>query len=179
MAVSMSTTNVKVLGPAVAKWGAAEATMGHTTDDGFEFKYTPTYTDVKVDVYGETVINKYLVSEMAEASFILAQYDPEVLELAIPFGTYAAGVSPPLKVGDEAGGSGLAQADKLILRPWINDVATPRDEDDDIIIYKAFCSSEVTIPLKFGEQAKIPVTFTAMVDTTKDIGNVLFGVGRQ
>jgi hypothetical protein len=177
MAISMDTTKVKVLGPAVAKWGAGESTMGHTTDDGFEFTYSAQYTDVKVDVYGETVTDKYLVSESVQMVFTLAQFDPEVLEQAIPFGTYSAAASPPLQVGTDAGRSGLAQADRLMVRPWQDDQAST--ETNQVVIYKALQTGDVVIPAKFGEQAKIPVMFMGLIDTSKDIGNNLFGVGVQ
>jgi len=176
MAVSMDTTKVRVLGPAILL-KEDSTKLGHTTDDGVEVTHAATFQDVMVDVYGDTVINKYLIGESIQATATFAQFETEAISQLIPFSTYSGSGSPPLQVGTDMGRSGLAQAFKLTIRPYQNhDESTPT-ETEDITIYKALPVDEIVIPVKFKEQAKLPVTFMGLPDFSNSVGNLLWGVG--
>ena len=178
-AIEYDTTKVKVPGPMVALIGAdgSETTLGHTTRDGFEFKYTPTFTEVKVDIYGDSVVDMILISERVEVSFTTGQLEAEVLEETIPFGSIQGTDDPySLYIGEQAGKSAAAEAQRLTVRGAVAHGigGGSTDDDFDFVLYKAFCMSEVTVPLKFSEEAGTAQTWMGLIDTT---GNVIAGFG--
>ncbi len=163
-----------MLGPAVVKLNSS--IVGHTTDDGFEVTYTPEFADVLIDYYGETVLDKVLTKEELTASLVFAQFESAVLQEVIELHT--DNTNPPVSIGQSAGQKLSDEARSLLIRPIANDTTVPT-ETDDFTIYNAVCTSPVTVPYKFKEQAKLPVTFMALIDTTKTVGNVLGGFGDQ
>ena len=173
MAVSEDLTKVEYYGPAAVT--LATVTVGHTTGDGIELTYEPLWGDVKVDKFGDSMVDRILIGEKASCKMILAQFDPEAIAQAIMDSTYNVAGNPELQVGSEVGASALAVAAALLVRPR----ALGATETHDVTIYKAYAASSFTVPLKYGEQFALAIEFEALIDSSKTDGNHLFGIGDQ
>lgn len=149
--------------------------LGHT-DGGCEFSYEPTYTDILVDAYGETVADKVLTGEAVKVTVPLAETTLDRLKTAIPTGTFVdGGTSQKLTIGSEAGTKRLSDyAKTLLLHPaWLD----TSDKSLDITLHKAVVISEVALPFKVDEKTVYEVEFLALIDETKTNGDLLATIG--
>jgi len=147
------------------KLGVCDVTYGGSalgyTQGGCEFTYTPDWHETEVDQ--ETgVVKLTLVSERCTARVPLAESTLNNLNIAIPTGT---NTGTELQVG----GKRTATAQELVL--------TPIDGSESITIYKALCTSEITIGYTKDGERITECTFIGLVDTTKTEGNKLFKIG--
>ncbi len=160
-------TNVK-LGVCSVKFNSVD--LGHTKG-GVTVTYEPTYHDVTVDMYGETVVDKRLLGEKLLAKVPLAESTLANLQIAIPEGTTSGS---KLTIGSTVGDSLADESKQLVLHP----IANASDNlDDDVIFHKAVVSSTIEMPFANDGEKIIEVEFTALLDETKSDGNYLGFIG--
>lgn len=167
--MAQDTTQI-TLGTCDVTWGGVD--LGHTFG-GVVVTYSPEFTDIFADLYGNTVVDKYLIGEAIEVQLTLAQWDLDVtLDAAMPIaGTESA---TKRQYGSEAAQSLLAQAQRLVLHPSRLGASS---RGEDIIIHKAAVTSAVPINLQNDNQKGMEVTFMGLIDTSKSAGNLLFEIG--
>jgi hypothetical protein len=150
--------------------------LGHT-NGGCEFAYEPEYTDILVDLYGNTVVDKALTGEVVRVTVPLAEVTLDKLKNAIPTGTIvedATSGKKKLTIGSTAGKRLSASAKELVLHPsWL----PAGDKSFDIKLHKAVITSEVALPYRKDEQTVYEVEFTALIDETKEDGGLLAVIG--
>jgi len=142
--------------------------MGHTKG-GVEVTYTPDIHMVTVDEYGSSPVDAVLIGEEFKVKAFFAEWQYDQIKKAIPFGTLTSTTS--IKIGKQAGASGLAAAEKMLFRPKGTSGA------HDIVIHKGIAISEVPMPHKIDEERIWEVEFIALVDETKSNGNYLAIIG--
>ena len=145
--------------------------LGHTLG-GVEVVYEPTYKDVTVDKYGETVVEKKLIGEKLTAKVPLAEYTIANLKAAMPAGQYAGAANARIHVGKNAGLGMLASAAQLVLHP--QDQGT---RAYDVVFHKAIVASQITLVHKNDEEKVIEVEFEALLDESKSDNNYLGFIG--
>ncbi|MDC3413960.1 hypothetical protein [Terrihalobacillus insolitus] len=150
--------------------------LGHT-DGGCEFSYEPEYTDITVDLYGNTVVDKALTGEVVKVTVPLAETTLDNLKEAIPTGTIVEDATTgkkKLTIGSQAGKKLSALAKELLLHPsWLPDA----DKSLDIKLFKAVIVSEVALPFRKDEKTVYEVEFVALIDETKTDGGLLAVIG--
>lgn len=167
--MAADTTKVKV-GVCSVTFNAVD--LGHT-QGGVELKYEPTYHEVKVDQYGQTVVDKRLIGEKVTVKVPLAESSVAVLQASMPINSLVSGPPQLVKVGTDAGASLLAKAATLVLHPLDMGVATT----NDVTIFKAVSSEPVLVPYKFDQERVFEVTFEALLDVSKASGSYLMQIG--
>lgn len=145
--------------------------LGHTKG-GVEVSYEPSYKDVSVDKYGETIIEKYLLGEKLTVKVPLAEFTIANLRAAIPQGEFAGAANARMTIGHNAGQSSRSDSAQLVLHP-----ITEGTRRHDIVIHKAIAVDTVTLNHKVDEEKIIEVTFEALLDETKSDGNYLGLIG--
>lgn len=147
--------------------------LGHT-QGGVEIEYKPKYKEITADKFGETPIDKVLVGEALTVKCKLAETSFEVLKAAIAAGTLETdSTDNMLKIGKGAGFRASSVAYALLLHP--TDMAA--ETDNDFTVYKAVCVEGVKIAHEVDKEAVYEVTFEALVDESKEDGNVLAHYG--
>lgn len=145
--------------------------LGHTKG-GVEVSYEPTHFDVQVDKYGETIVEKYLTGEKFTAKVPLAEYTIANLRAAMPQTTFAGAGNARLLIGHSAGVTAKAVAYPLVLHP-INEGTRAFD----VVMYKAYVASQITLNHKVDDVKVIECLFEALLDETKTDGNYLGLIG--
>lgn len=163
-----SITNVKV-GVCSVTYNGVD--LGHTKG-GVEVSYEPVHHDVSVDLYGETVVEKYLIGEKFTVVVPLAEKTIANLRVAIPQATFAGAANARITVGAKAGKKATDDAYQLVLHP-----VTEGTRAYDVVLHKAYVASTVVIPHRNDEESLIEVTFEALLDETKTDGNYLGLIG--
>ena len=161
-------TNVKV--------GACSVTfnnvdLGHTKG-GVEVSYEPTYHEVTVDKYGETVVERYLMGEKITVKVPLAELTIANLKVAMPQGTFAGAGNARITLGKTAGGKASTSAAQLVLHPL--NMGT---RANDIVLHKCHVASTVDLKMKIDEENVFEVEFMALLDESKSDGNYLGLIG--
>jgi len=146
--------------------------VGHTIG-GAEVAYSPSFKDIMVDKYGDTVVEKALIGEGFKVKFKIAESTMLNFKKAIPLGTLAGG-DARLTIGKEAGELLSASAYEVVLHPNQN---LPANLADDVVLYKAVCVSEIVIPYRHNEERVFEVEFAALIDETKSDGSYLGLIG--
>jgi len=148
--------------------------LGHTKG-GVEISYDPDFTDITVDLYGDTPVDKRLKAENFSVKIPLAEKTYNVLKAAIPSGTYfSTGGRNKLTIGKQAGFSLASVAKRLVLHPTEN---ATTNKDDDVVMWSAVSIDEVSLPHKFDEQTIIEVTMMALINENMSAGNYLATIG--
>lgn len=145
--------------------------LGHTLE-GCEFTYEPVHTEVKVDKYGETVVDLRLIGEKVTVKCKLAEFKNTNWAVAIPQGAYAGAANARRTFGAAAGKKGSDDAAQLVIHPL--DKGT---REHDIVLHKAYVQNAITIAHKNDEQKTMEVEFMALVDESKSDGNYLGLIG--
>lgn len=161
-------TNVQV--------GVCEVTLngvdlGHTKG-GVEVTYEPTYKEVTVDKFGETVVEMYLIGEKLTAKVPLAEFTLVNLGYAMPQRSFAGAANARLTLGASAGQAAKVDSFQLLLHPVAN--GTRRH---DIVFHKAYAANSITLAHKIDEEKIIEIEFVALLDETKSDGNYLGLIG--
>lgn len=161
-------TNVKV--------GACDVTyngtsLGHTIG-GVEVSYEPVYHETMVDAYGETPVEKYLMGERFTATVPLAESTIANLRNAIPQSTFAGAANARITIGAKAGKKATDDAYELVLHP-----SGEGTRAYDIVIYKAYVDSTITLSHTNDGEKIVEVTFVALLDESKADGNYLGLIG--
>lgn len=144
--------------------------LGHTKG-GVTVTYEPTYHDLMVDAYGETVIDKKLLGEKFTAKVPLAESTLANLQIAIPEGTTDGS---KLTIGSTVGDSLSDEAKQLVLHPIANEST---NLEDDVVFHKAVVASTIELPYQNDGERIIEVEFVALIDETKTDGNYLGFIG--
>ena len=157
------------------KLGVCEVTfdstlLGHTKG-GVTVTYEPSYHDVTVDAYGETVVDKRLLGEKLIAKVPLAEATLANLQIAIPEGTTTG---TKMTIGSPVGDSLADSAKVLLLHPVEN---ASDNLADDVTFHKAVVTNTIELPYMNDGERIIEVEFTALLDETKDDGNYLGAIG--
>ncbi len=160
-------TNVK-LGVCSVSFNGVD--LGHTKG-GVTVTYEPTYHDMTVDYYGETVIDKRLLGERLVAKIPLAEATLSNLQIAIPEGTLSGS---KLTIGSSVGDSLSDSAKELVLHPIANESSNLAD---DVVFHKAVVASSVELPYLNDGERIMEVEFVAMIDEDKNDGNYLGFIG--
>ena len=145
--------------------------LGHTIG-GVEVSYEPEYKDVAVDKYGTTVVEKYLLGEKFMAKVPLAESTIANLRNAIPQSTFAGAANARITIGAKAGKKATDDAYQLVLHP-----SSEGTRAFDIVIYKAYVGSTVTLSHTNDGEKIVEVTFEALLDESKSDGNYLGLIG--
>lgn len=145
--------------------------LGHT-QGGVEVSYEPQYNDVMVDKYGQTVVEKYLIGEKFTAKVPLAEFTIANLRNAMPQATFAGAANTRVTLGHSVGVAAKAVSYQLVLHPLNQGTRAY-----DIIMHKAYVSSQIALNHKIDEEKLIEVTFEALLDETKSDGNYLGLIG--
>lgn len=145
--------------------------LGHTKG-GVEVAYEPVYTDIMVDKYGETVVEKRLNGEKYTAKFAMAEYTIPNLRVAIPQSQFAGAGNARLTIGAIAGKKATDDAAQLVLHP-----ISEGTRRHDVVMHKAYVESQILLPHKNDEEKIIEVTMVALLDESKSDGNLLGFIG--
>lgn len=145
--------------------------MGHTIG-GVTVTYTPDFYESKVDKYGSSVVEKFLVGEKLMAEFNLAEFTLANLQDAINQSTLQGDDS--VSVGSTAGKKASANAGLLVLHPLAYASSV---RDSDVAIYRAVITSELKIEHKNDGEKVLPVTADGIVDEGRTDGNMLGFIG--
>jgi len=163
-------TNIKI-GACSVTFNAVN--LGHTKG-GVELSYSPEYTDITADQFGNTPIDKSLTGEIMTVKVPLTESQVANLAVAVPLGTVVGATDGRLTMGKDAGARLAAVAAQLVLHPLVNGAT---DYSDDVVLHKVAVHGEVVLPFMVDEQRVIEVEFVAFIDTTKSSGNYLGHMG--
>lgn len=161
-------TNVKV---GVCSVSFNNLDLGHTKG-GVEVSYEPVYKDVQVDLYGETIVEKYLIGEKLTAKVALAEATIANMRNSIPQATFAGAANRRITIGAKAGKAAKEDSYQLVLHP-----VGEGTRAYDVVFYKAYVSSTIVLPHRNDEEKVVEVTFEALLDETKSDGNYLGLIG--
>lgn len=165
------------LGVQNIKYGTKD--LGHTSG-GCQFSYEPEYTDITVDLYGSTAVDKVLTGEVVKVTVPLTEITLDNLKTAIPTGKIVTDGTDPnkkkLTFGSIAGKKLSATAQPLVLHPsWL----ASSDKSFDIKLHKAVIASEVALDYKKDEQTVYEVEFYALIDESQEDGSFLAVIGDE
>ena len=147
------------------------ADLGHT-QGGVEVIYKPTHKDIMVDLYGDTKVQQFLIGESLTAKVPLAEFTIANLRNAIPQSTFGGAANTRITIGAKAGKSGVADAFQLVLHP-----VSQGTHAYDIVFYKAYVASQITLKHTNKDEKIIEVVFEALLDETRSDGNYLGLIG--
>jgi len=169
----MDVQNIK-LGTAELSYKGLE--LGHSIGD-VNAKYTPEYHTLKVNRYGNTRVNEFLIGEDMEITIPLAETTLELLKTITPVSqmvTDDVTGAKKLIFGSSPGKELLSQAGLLSLHPiW----AGTGVKDYDVTIYKACVRSAVELGYKVEGELVYNTTFVAFIDESRPEGDRLFCIG--
>lgn len=149
--------------------------LGHTVD-GAEIEIERELTEVKTDLYGNTPVDYVLAGQKATVKLKLAEITPGVLSYVIPEADYDVGAADDhLHFGTKAGYSLRDDALQLVITPQGKNT----DGQRTITFFKAVSTENATVSYKIDEQSVFEVTFTALVDESRNAtdGRLLGRVG--
>ncbi len=145
--------------------------MGHTIG-GAAVTYTPDFYESKVDKYGSSIVEKFLVGEKFMAEFSLAEFTLANLQDAINQSTLQGDDS--VSVGSVAGKKASANAGLLVRHPLAFAAAV---RDYDVAIYRGVITSELKIEHKNDGEKVLPIVVDGIVDEGRSDGNMLGFIG--
>ena len=147
--------------------------MGHTLG-GVELTIEREFTDLTVDKYGTTPVDKALTGQRLLVTATLAQPDFYTLDAALPESSAIDVASDRVNIGTDAGYLLRNDSGLLVLHPLKNN---NDDLTEDINIYKAVSVETVTLPFRVDEQRGVEITWEALVDESYDSGRRLGHIG--
>lgn len=144
--------------------------IGHTIG-GVEVHYAPEFHETKVDKFAG-VAERFLVGEDFYATVPMAESTLINIKEAI---THANTVGATgVGVGSIAGKRSSIAAEAVKLHPVAN---AANDKSDDVTIYKAHVTNEITLSYKNDGENIIEAEFHGMVDESRVDGNLLGLIG--
>lgn len=143
--------------------------VGHTIG-GVEVHYAPEFHETKVDKFAP-VAERWLVGEDLWATVPLAEATLTNIKEAI---THANTLSGGVAIGSNAGKRSSTAAEVVRLHPIANAAG---DLSDDVTIYKAHVTNEITLPYKNDGERIIEAEFHGLVDESRVDGNLLGLIG--
>jgi hypothetical protein len=145
--------------------------MGHTIG-GATVTYSPDYHETKVDKYGSSTVEKFLVGEKLMAEFNLAEFTLANLQDVINQSTLQGDDS--VSMGSVAGKKASLNAGLLVLHPLAN---ASTNRDNDVSIYKAVITNELKIEHSNSGEKVLPVVADGLIDENRSDGNMLGFIG--
>lgn len=146
--------------------------LGHTIG-GVTVAYKPSFHKTKVDKYGESVVEQFLIGEELTAKLSLAEFTIANLLAAINQGNAQA--DDAVSVGSYAGKRASANAGLLVLHPLNSPASDTRQFD--VSIYKAIPTGDLEIEHKNDGEKVLPVEFEGLIDENRADGNMLGFIG--
>ena len=143
--------------------------VGHTIG-GVEVHYAPEFHETKVDKFAG-VAERFLVGEDLFAVVPMAESTLTNIKEAI---THANTLSGGVGIGSNAGKRSSTAAETVRLHPIAN---AANDKSDDVTIYKAHVTNEITLSYKNDGENIIEAEFHGMVDESRVDGNLLGLIG--
>jgi len=138
--------------------------LGHTVD-GAEVEIEREFTEVKTDIYGNTPVDYVLAGQKASIKLKLAEITPGILSYVIPEADWDVGsTNNHLHFGSRAGYSLRDDALQLVLTP----LGKNADNSRTITLFRAVSTENATVAYKIDEQSVYEVTFTALVDESRN-----------
>lgn len=139
--------------------------LGHTVD-GAEISIERELTEVKTDLYGNTPVDMVLAGQKATVKLKLAEITPGILSYVVPESDWDVGTGSKETVhfGTKAGYSLRNDALQLTITPQ----GKNSDNSKTITFFKAVSTDNATVAYKIDEQSVFEVTFTALVDETRN-----------
>lgn len=145
--------------------------LGHTMG-GVEYIYKPTHKAIMVDLYGDTPVEEFLTGEEVSVKVPLAEFTIANLRVAQPQAEFAGAANARVTLGHKAGQSARADAAQLVLHPVYQQTLAY-----DIVLYKAYVDTQITLKHDNKNEKIIEVTFKALLDETRSDGNYLGLIG--
>jgi len=153
--------NLYVAAGSLVTLGGAD--LGHTVD-GVEINIEREFTEVKTDIFGNTPVDYVLSGQKATVKLKLAEITPGILSYAIPETDYDLGTADDhLHFGTKAGYSLRSDALQLVITPQGSNTTNEKT----ITFWKAVSTDNITFAYKIDEQTVYEVTFTALVDDSR------------
>lgn len=143
--------------------------VGHTIG-GVEVHYAPEFHETKVDKFAG-VAERFLVGEDFYATVPMAESTLTNIKEAI---THADTFSGGVGIGSVAGKRSSTAAEAVVLHPVANAAG---DKSDDVTIYKAHVTNEITLSYKNDGENIIEAEFHGLVDESRVDGNLLGLIG--
>lgn len=168
-----SVSNLKVAAGSLVTFGGVD--LGHTLE-GAELEIEREFTEVKTDLYGNTPVDFVLTGQTATMKLKLAEITPNVMSYVVPEADYDAGTADDqIHFGAKAGYSLRSRAYQLVITPQGGNT----DGNLTITLFKAVSTEPMSLSYKIDEQSVIEVTFTALVDESRNAtdGRLLGRIG--
>ena len=143
--------------------------IGHTIG-GVEVTYSPEYHETKVDEYAG-VAERWLIGESLMAKVPIAEATLDNITRAI---THNIDGGDYVSIGSKAGKRSSTKTAVLRLHPI---ALADSDHSDDVTIYKAHVTNEITLPYKNDGERIIETEWTGIVDESRVDGNMLGLIG--
>jgi hypothetical protein len=140
--------------------------LGHTVD-GAEISIERELTEVKTDLYGNTPVDMVVAGQKATVKLKLAEITPGIFSYVVPESDWDVGTSnrEQIHFGTKAGYQLRNDALQLVITPQggsnVNNSKT-------ITFFKAVSTDNATVAYKIDEQSVFEVTFTALVDESRN-----------
>lgn len=157
------------LGPCQVTYKGVD--LGHTIG-GVTVTYTPEWHETKVDKYGSSVVEKFLVGEKLSAEVNLAEFTLSNLQVAINQATLQGDDS--VSVGSVAGKKASVNGGLLVLHPLAYAAGV---RDYDVSIFKAVVTGELKLEHKNDGEKVLPVMFDGLIDENRSDGSMLGFIG--
>jgi hypothetical protein len=155
-------SNLKVAAGSIVTFGGVD--LGHTVD-GAEIEIEREFTEVHTDIYGNTPVDFVLTGQKATVKLKLAEITPGTLAYIAPEADWDVGVSDDhVHFGNKAGYSLRGDALELVIRP----LGGNTDGNLTFTFFKAVSTDNVSVAYKIDEQSVFEVTFTALVDESRN-----------
>lgn len=150
--------------------------LGYTTREGVKLTVTSEKTKVEADQFGIGAVDFLTGGESAQLSFELEQWDTSGFKVAFPHAIkFVDGSDERITFGRQPGVTFLDRSYELLLHRY-RDAGS--DTSKDIKFYKAVVATDA-FEQTYNSQGLtvIPLTFDALVDTSKSDGQYLFEIG--
>lgn len=144
-----------------------------STKGGTELTYKGTWHYVTVDQAGQTKVKKILIGEEASVKTNLAEdtFDNIVAACGGAAQKITDGTKHKVIFGRSPGFEAVSSV--LVLHP----VAAGASKEEDVTIYKASGTGELSRAFQLENERIIPVTFEALADLTRTDGDYLMCIG--
>jgi hypothetical protein len=154
--------NLKVGAGSLVTFGGVD--LGHTVD-GAEIEIEREFVEVKTDLYGNTPIDYVLSGQKATIKLKLAELTPNTMAYVVPEADWDVGATDEhVHFGTKAGYSLRNDALQLVITPQGGNT----DGNLTITFFKAVSTEPVTWAYKIDEMSVFEVTFTALVDESRN-----------
>ena len=156
-------SKLKVAAGSLVTFGGVD--LGHTVD-GCEITIEREFTEVKTDLYGNVPVDYVLTGQKAMVKMKLAEIAPNTMAYVVPESDWDVGGTGISQVhfGTRAGYSLRNDALELVITPQGGNA----DGSLTVTLFKAVSTDNMTLAYKIDEQSVFEVTFTALVDESRN-----------